>query len=135
MDLNKAMEISASGMQAQSTRVKIIAENLANADSTGTTPGANPYRRKVVTFASLLDRQLGADKVEVKSVSADPSPFGKRYDPHNPAADAQGYVKTSNVQPLIEMMDMRQAQRSYEANLNLITMSKTMIQKTIDLLR
>jgi flagellar basal-body rod protein FlgC len=135
MDLTKAMEISASGMQAQSTRVKIIAENIANADSLGVTPGADPYRRKVVTFGALLDRELGAEKVAVKRVSVDPSQFNKRYDPHNPAADAQGYVKTPNVQPLVEMMDMRQAQRSYEANLNLITMSKTMIQRTIDLLR
>jgi flagellar basal-body rod protein FlgC len=135
MDLSKAMEISASGMQAQSTRVKIIAENIANADSLGTTPGSDPYRRKVVTFGALLDRALGVEKVTVKRISNDPSQFGKRFDPHDPAADAKGYVKTPNVQPLVEMMDMRQAQRSYQANLNLITMSKTMIQRTIDLLR
>ncbi|MGB8274687.1 MAG: flagellar basal body rod protein FlgC [Alphaproteobacteria bacterium] len=135
MDLNKAMEISASGMQAQGTRVKIIAENIANADSLGDKPGADPYRRKIVTFGNLLDRALGIEKVAVKRVTTDPGEFGKRYDPQHPAADAQGYVKTSNVNALMEMMDMRQAQRSYEANLNLITMSKTMIQRTIDILR
>jgi len=136
MDLTKAMEISASGMYAQGQRVKVIAENIANADSTAEVPGGAPYQRKVITFQSMLDHASGVDKVEVKRISNDTqTPFGKKYDPGNPAADKQGYVQTANVNPVIEMMDMREAQRSYEANLNLIAMSKSMIQRAIDLLR
>lgn len=136
MDLTKAMEISASGMYAQGQRVKVIAENIANANSTAEVPGGAPYQRKVITFQSMLDHASGVDKVEVKRISNDTqTPFGKKYDPGNPAADKQGYVQTANVNPVIEMMDMREAQRSYEANLNLIAMSKSMIQRAIDLLR
>ena len=136
MDLTKAMEISASGMYAQGQRVKVIAENIANADSTAEVPGGAPYQRKVITFQSMLDHASGVDKVEVKRIANDTqTPFGKKYDPGNPAADKQGYVQTANVNPVIEMMDMREAQRSYEANLNLIAMSKSMIQRAIDLLR
>jgi flagellar basal-body rod protein FlgC len=136
MDLNKAMEISASGMYAQGQRVKVIAENIANADSTSEKPGGAPYQRKVITFKSLLDRSQGIEKVAVQRISNDSkTPFGKKYEPGSPAADGEGYVQTANVNPVIEMMDMREAQRSYEANLNLITMSKTMISRAIDLLR
>ena len=136
MDLTKAMEISASGMYAQGQRIKVIAENVANADSTAQTPGGDPYRRKVITFKDLLDRKEGIEKVAVKRISTDKvTPFGKKYDPGAPAADAQGYVKTANVNGVIEMMDMREAQRSYEANLNLIAMSKSMIMRAIELLR
>jgi flagellar basal-body rod protein FlgC len=136
MDITKAMEISASGMYAQGQRVKVIAENIANADSTADKPGGDPYRRQVITFKSLIDRAAGIEKVGVKRVSRDSvTPFGKKYEPGSPAADGEGYVKTANVNAVIEMMDMREAQRSYEANLNLIAMSKSMIQRAIDLLR
>ncbi len=136
MDLTKAMEISASGMYAQGQRVKVIAENIANADSTADKPGGDPYRRQVITFKSLVDRAAGIEKVAVKRISRDSvTPFGKKYEPGSPAADGEGYVKTANVNAVVEMMDMREAQTSYEANLNLIAMSKSMIQRTIDLLR
>lgn len=136
MDLNKAMEISASGMYAQGQRVKVIAENIANADSTAETPGGAPYTRKVITFQSMLNRATGAEEVAVKRISNDTqTPFGKKLEPGSPAADKEGYIQTANVNPVIEMMDMREAQRSYEANLNLITMSMTMIRRAIDLLR
>jgi len=136
MDLTKAMEISASGMYAQGQRVKVIAENVANADSTADTPGGDPYRRKLITFKSLLDRNQGIEKVAVEKISQDrTTPFGRKYEPGSPAADAEGYVKTANVNAVVEMMDMREAQRSYDANLNLIAMSKSMIMRAIDLLR
>ena len=136
MDLTKAMEVSASGMYAQGKRVRVIAENIANADSTAQKPGGDPYRRQIITFKSLHDRATGVEKVAVRDIKRDKvTQFGERYEPSHPAADAQGYVKTSNVNAVIEMADMREAQRSYEANLNLIGMSKNMIQKAIDLLR
>lgn len=136
MDLTKAMEISASGMYAQGQRVRVIAENMANADSTAQGAGGAPYERKLITFKSLVDRAQGIETVAVKSITRDTAtPFGKKYEPASPAADKEGYVQTANVNPLIEMTDMHEAQRSYEANLNLITMSKTMIQHAIDLLR
>lgn len=135
MDLMKSIKISASGMQAQGVRLKVIAENLANADSISDTPGGNPYRRKVVTFTDVLDRKLGADLVKVKNIGTDTSPFREKYDATSPAADANGYVKMPNVNPLIELMDMREAQRSYEANLRIVDVAKNMMTRTIDLLR
>jgi len=136
MDLTKAMEVSASGMYAQGKRVRVIAENIANADSTAEKPGGDPYRRQVITFKALLDRATGVEKVGVRDIKRDQvTQFGERYEPAHPAADANGYVKTANVNAIVEMADMREAQRSYEANLNLIGMSKNMIQKAIDLLR
>ncbi len=136
MDLTKAMEVSASGMYAQGKRVRVIAENLANSDSTAQAPGGEPYRRKVISFKSLLDRATGVEKVAVREVARDENtPFSLRHEPGHPAADADGYVQTANVNAIVEMADMREAQRSYEANLNLIAMSKNMIQKAIDLLR
>ena len=134
-DLFKSLDISASGMRAQGTRLRVISENVANADSTATTPGGEPYRRKLVTFDSVLDRQLGIERVEVKRISRDPSEFGEKYLPSHPAADATGYVKTSNVNTMIEMADMREAQRSYEANLRVLQASRAMLQGTIELLR
>ena len=134
-DLFKSLDISASGMRAQGTRLRVISENVANADSTATTPGGEPYRRKLVTFDSVLDRQLGIERVEVKRISRDPSEFGEKYLPNHPAADATGYVKTSNVNTMIEMADMREAQRSYEANLRVLQASRAMLQGTIELLR
>jgi len=134
-ELLKSLDISASGMKAQGTRLRVIAENVANAGSTATTPDGQPYRRKLVTFGSTLDRALGAELVDVKRITRDTSAFGQRYQPGHPAANASGYVKTSNVNSLVEVADMRQAQRSYEANLRVLQTSRTMLQRTIDLLR
>lgn len=135
MDLTKAMMISASGMKVQNVRMRIIAENLANQDSVATSPDSDPYRRKSLTFENVLDRETGLNKVEVKKVLYDKSEFGLRYDPGHPAADETGYLKTTNVNGLVELMDMKQAQRSYESNLNAMDVSKNIIMRTVDLLR
>ncbi len=134
-DLMRTLKISAAGMKAQGTRLRVISENVANADSLPTAPGADPYRRKVVTFRNELDRATGVDTVRVDRVRTDNSEFKKKYDPSHPAADADGYVLAPNINSLVEMMDLREAQRSYEANLNVIKASKTMLQETIGLLR
>lgn len=135
MDLQKSMRVSAAGMAAQSTRMRVIAENIANADSLGETPGADPYRRKTISFRNLLDRELGAQTVRVGRIGTDKTSFTRRYEPSHPAADAEGYVLAPNVNNLIEAMDMRQAQRSYDANIAVIETSKSMISRTIDILR
>lgn len=135
MDLVKALQISAAGMHVQGVRTRVIAENVANADSVADTPGGEPYRRKTVSFGNVLDRELGVRKVEVKRIGVDKSEFGRRYEPTHPAADAEGYVKTTNVNGLVESMDLRQAQLSYKANLNVIKLTKSMLERTIDLLR
>ena len=135
MDIDKALGIAASGMEAQTTRLRVIAENLANQDTTGSKPGADPYRRKTVTFENRLDRQLGADTVRVKQVGRDSSEFQQRYDPSNPAANADGYVKMPNVNSLVEVMDMREAERSYSANLAVMQASRSMLTRTIGLLK
>jgi flagellar basal-body rod protein FlgC len=134
MDFDTTIRIAASGLTAQSDRLRVIAENLANADSTGTTPGAEPYRRKIVTFRSVLDKTNGVDLVKSGKVMTSGGDFQRRYDPSHPAADAQGYVMMPNVNPLIEMMDMREAQRTYEANLNVIDAAKSMLSRAADLL-
>lgn len=135
MDLMKSLLISASGMKAQSARMRVIAENLANADSVADTPGGQPYRRQMVSFRNELDRSVGAKLVEVNRTMPDQTPFGRKYEPGNPAADASGYIQTPNVEPVIEISDMQEAQRSYEANLNVISAARTMLMRTIDLLR
>lgn len=135
MDLMNSMKISASGMKVQGVRLRVIAENIANADSTAQTPGGQPYRRKMVTFANELDRALGAELVHIKGVTQDRSDFARRYEPGHPAADDEGYVLVANVNSLIEMSDMREAQRSYEANLKVVQASRAMLQQTVDLLR
>lgn len=135
MDLKTALQISAAGMKVQGERLKVIAENLANADSTGETPNDLPYRRKVVVFKNVLDRALGVETVRVARIDVDTSDFERRYEPGHPSADADGYVLYPNVSTLVEAMDMREAQRSYEANLNVIETSKQMLMRTIDLLR
>ena len=135
MDLTQALNISASGMSAQTERLRIIAENIANQDSSGSTPGAAPYRRRTVVFANELDRSLGLATVRVKQVLPDPSEFPLKYDPSNPAADPQGYVKMPNVNGFVEMMDMREAERTYSANLNVMQASRAMLNRTIDLLK
>lgn len=135
MDLVKSIMIAAAGLRAQGGRMRVIAENLANAGSTAKTPGADPYQRRVVTFESEFDRQLGAHVIKAGKSELDQSDFGKRFQPGHPAADKTGYVKTPNVNPLVEMMDMRQAQRSYEANLNVIRSARAMAARTLDILR
>ncbi|WP_341896824.1 flagellar basal body rod protein FlgC [Ferrovibrio terrae] len=135
MDLKNAMKISASGMRAQGERLRTIAENLANADSLGKTPGSDPYRRKVVNFKSELDRAMGANLVKAQKPQQDRSDFELKYDPGHPAANADGYLKMPNVKSVIEMADMREAQRTYEANLNVIDSAKAMLNRTVDLLR
>ena len=134
-DLSIAMRISSAGMEAQGFRMRTVAENLANADSTARTADGDPYRRRVVSFRNVLDRSLGASVVRVDRVVPDRSDFRQRYDPQHPAANAEGYVQLPNVNPMIEMMDMRQAQRSYEANLSMIEVARGMVQRTIDILR
>ena len=135
MDLLKTLTIAASGLRAQAGRMRIISENIANADSTGTSAGADPYRRKIPTFTSQLDRTLDAKTVALGRIAPDTSAFRTKYEPSNPAADATGYVKYPNVNPLVEMTDMREAQRSYEANLNIISATRRMIQRTLDILK
>jgi flagellar basal-body rod protein FlgC len=135
MELFDSMFISASGMRVQGERLRVIAENIANAESVGETEGEDPYRRKVVSFKNYLDRNIEADLVKVSKISNDPSAFKKRYEPGHPAADANGYVSYPNVDALVEMTDMREAQRSYEANLKVIETSRSMLSRTIDILR
>lgn len=135
MDLYKSMNISASGMKAQGTRLRVISENIANADSTGQSPGAEPYRRKIISFRERIDRELEVPLVEVRNISTDPSEFTSRYDPGHPAADEEGYVLIPNVNSLIEVTDMREAQRSYEANLKVLQTSRTMLEQTLGILR
>ncbi|MFL5288155.1 MAG: flagellar basal body rod protein FlgC [Rhodopila sp.] len=134
-DLNTSLTISAGGMTAQADRLRVIAQNIANQDTTGSSPGADPYQRRTITFETKLNRALGANTVAVKSIDKDQSEFPKRYDPANPAADAQGYVKTPNVNSFIELMDMREAERSYSANLSVMQASRGMMNRTIDLLK
>jgi flagellar basal-body rod protein FlgC len=135
MDLMKSIKISAAGMQSQGTRLRVISENIANADSYAQTPDGTPYQRKTVTFRNALDRAVGANTVRVHRILPDQSEFIRKYDPTHPAADAEGYIQTPNVKPLVELMDMREAERSYQANLSVIEVSKRMLQRTIDLLR
>ncbi len=135
MDLAQALTISARGMQAQTERLRVIAENLANQDSTGSYPGATPYRRRSTVFANTLDKSLGTETVSVKAIIPDRTPFPQKYDPGNPAADANGYVSTPNVNSFVEMMDMREAERSYSANLNVMQASRSMLTRVIDLLK
>ena len=134
MDFIKSLATAASGLHAQAGRMRVISENIANADSTGQTPGAAAYRRKIPTFRTEVDRVLGADVVALGRVRTDPSSFRKVYEPGHPAADPNGYVNYPNVNPLVEMTDMRDAQRSYEANVNVITATRRMIQRTLSIL-
>ena len=134
-DLISSLKISAAGMKVQGTRLRVISENLANADSLPSEPGKSPYRRKNILFQNILNRELGLNLVKVKKIGVDKSEFNRRFDPSHPAADEKGYVQTPNVKTLIEVMDMREAQRSYEANLTAIRSARSMMKRTIDLLR
>ena len=135
MDLHASMQLAYAGMTAQGERLKVIAENLANTDSTAKTAGGEPYRRKVVTFHAVLDKTLGADSVAVGKPVTVSGTLERKFDPGNPAADPEGYVQMPNVNPVVELMDMRDAQQSYQANLNVIDAAKSMISHTLDLLR
>lgn len=135
MELVNSLYIASSGMKAQSDRLQIVSENIANADSTGNSPGADPYRRKVVSFHNTLNKELGVNQVKVNRYGEDKSDFKLEYNPNHPAANAEGYVKMSNVNPLIEMVDMREARRAYEANVNVIEVTKGMLTQTINMLK
>jgi flagellar basal-body rod protein FlgC len=134
MNFAASMSIAASGMRVQTERMKVISENIANASSTSPTPGGDPYRRKIATQTSTFDRELGANLVQSGKPMQDSSDFRTQYDPGNPNADKQGYVKLPNVDPLIEIMDMKEAQRSYEADLTVMDSTKQMLSRTVDLL-
>ncbi|MBF0246785.1 MAG: flagellar basal body rod protein FlgC [Alphaproteobacteria bacterium] len=134
-ELLKTLRISAAGMKVQGTRLRVVSENVANADSLPSSPGELPYRRKVITFKNELDRSIGVNTVRVDRVQTDLSNYRQRYDPSHPAAGPDGYILAPNVNSLVEMMDLKEAQRSYEANLNVLKSSKSMLQNTIGLLR
>ena len=133
--LDASLKIAAAGLEAQSARLRIVSENLANAQSTGSTPGADPYARKTITFASEVDRASGVELVRVKSIGVDKAPFRVELDPGNPAADLKGFVKLPNVSMIMEMADLREANRSYEANLQIVKQTRDLSSMTIDLLR
>lgn len=133
-DITTGMQISAAGMRAQSARLRVVAENLANANSTAEAPGLDPYRRQIPVFSTYVDRALGAELVEVSRVAIDPSEFTLRFEPSHPAANGEGYVLLPNVNPLVEMMDLREAQRSYEANLGALDTMRSMAASTLRIL-
>jgi flagellar basal-body rod protein FlgC len=135
MDLSNGLDVSVSGMEAQTTRLRVIAENLANQDTTGSSTTEDPYRRKSVVFINEVDRASGLEMVKVKNVVPDKSPFPLRYDPSHPAANAAGYVRTPNVNSFVELMDMKEAERSYSANVTMLQTTRSMLQRTIDMLK
>lgn len=135
MDFLKSMMIAASGLKAQSGRMRVIAENIANAKSTGNRPGEDPYQRKIPTFKAEFDRQMRVNVVELGKIHSDKTEFELRYEPGHPAANPEGYVQMPNVNTLVEAVDMREAQRSYEANLNVVDSTRKMMQRTLDILR
>ena len=134
-DFFSSLKIAAAGLHAQTARMRVIAENLANADSAGKTPGEEPYRRRIPTFEAVMDSEAGGKVVEIGRLAYDMSDFQSRYEPGHPAADEHGYVRYPNVNSLVEAMDMREAQRTYEANLNMITTTRQMMGSTLDILR
>jgi flagellar basal-body rod protein FlgC len=133
--LMSAIDVSASALRAQSERLKIISQNIANEDSTGNGPGSTPYQRKTITFKRKLDRKTGSEIIKVDKYGTDPKEFKKKYDPSHPAADKDGYVLYPNVDKSIEFIDAKEAQRSFDANLNVIDISKSMMSKTLEILR
>ena len=135
MDLTNSFHIAAAGMRAQSERIRIVAENLANANSVALASGGDPYRRKTVSFSNVMDRELGVKLVKLASIGEDQSAFNLRFEPGHPAANADGYVQYPNVNSLVEMMDLREAQRSYQANLKVIEMTRALAGRTLELLR
>ena len=134
-NLSVSADIAVSGMKAQAERLRVISENMANADSVGIRPGEDPYRRQVVTFKNYVDEATGAQLVKVDKVLPDRSPFQMKYMPDHPAANAEGYVAMPNVKPLVEMMDMKEAQRSYDANMSMMQTARDMNSKILDVLK
>lgn len=134
-DLSTSLQVSGAGMDVQVARIRVIAENLANQNTTGSSPGADAYRRRTITFQNKLDSALGVDLVSVKSVGTDHSEEPLRYDPNNPAANKDGYVKTPNVNTFVELMDMRDAEQAYSANLNVASTTRSMLNRTLDLIK
>ena len=135
MDMLKSIDVAASALSAQSERLKIIAQNVANADSVANTPGGLPYQRKTISFKSVLDKNLGLEKVKISKIGTDKTEFNKEFDPANPAANADGYVLKPNVNTIIEMTDMKEARNAYQANLSVIEIAKSIVQRTLELLR
>ncbi|NBS42310.1 MAG: flagellar basal body rod protein FlgC [Acetobacteraceae bacterium] len=135
MELDRALRISAAGMEAQSSRLRVVAENLANRDTSSEVAGGDPYRRKTITFTNRFDRALGANIIRVSRLGTAPGEFQTRFDPGHPAADSKGYVKVANVNSTTEVMDMREAQRSYSANLSVLEVTRSMLTRTIEALR
>jgi flagellar basal-body rod protein FlgC len=135
MDFFRSLSLAGAALKAQSGRMRVIAENIANADSIAPRPGLDPYRRKIPTFERRFDREVQAETVRLGRVRRDEGEFRTRHEPGHPAADANGFVRLPNVNTVIESMDMREAQRSYEANLNVITATRRMVQRTLDMLR
>lgn len=135
MDFSDTIGVSAAGMRVQSDRLRVAAENLANAETTGSSPGADPYRRKTITFRDELDHASGASSVKVREIGRDQSDFQLKYDPSHPAANEKGYVKMPNVDPLMEIMDSHDAQHSYEANLNTMQITRSMLARTVNLMK
>ena len=133
--LASSFVIGASGMRAQSERIKVLAQNIANAGSTAINPNDDPYRRKIITFANVMDDKYGVERVRVRDIREDQSDFKLRYEPTHPAADERGYVKYPNVNSLVEATDMQEAQRAYTANLSVLNMTKQMVNRTIQLLQ
>jgi len=132
---NEITAIAGAALRAQRERIKVIAENIANANTTATGPGQKPYQRQIITFKNEYDKATGASMVKTNGVRLDTSDFVKKFDPSHPAADAQGYVMMPNVNPLVEMMDMGDANRAYQANLGVIEASRSMVQHTISILQ
>ena len=133
-DINAAVSAAASGMRAQTIRMRLAAENVANANSSGANPNEEPFRRRIPLLESTT-LTTGAEGVRVAGSVMDMTPFREEYNPSHPAADSRGYVRLPNVDTLVEMMDMREATRAYEANLNMIDAARTMTSRALDLLR
>jgi len=133
--IKASMSIAGSGLEAQSSRLRVVSENIANVDSTGRVGGADPYRRRTITFDSVMSRAEGVNLVRVKDLGIDNAPFRLEYEPGHQAADENGYVKRPNVNVLVEMSDMRETNRSYEANLQIFKQARSMAAMTIDMLK
>ncbi len=135
MDLLNTIHISSSGMKAQQDRLKIVSQNIANAESVGTRDGQAPYRRQTISFKNTLDKETGVKLVQTDKISKDRADFVRKFEPAHPQADKEGYVLYPNVNTISEMMDMREARRSYEANLNVVESSKAMLGQTLNLIK